>query len=277
LKNEDQELMKNRIVLLTGGTSGIGEACVSLLGSKGHKVFFTSRTDHEKIQDNSCRLFLPDIADELACQSVVKRVVELEGRLDVLINNAGFGVFGPLELTDLASAKRQFDVNFFGSFNMTKAVLPIMRSSGKGLVINISSVAGEISLPFQGMYSASKAALESMSEALSMEVEPHGIRIVIVQPGDCRTGFGQRRFEVCRSDNCYAGRLVKTKEIVETNEFNGCDPAKVALAVAEIINSDNPPLRRVVAPFVEKNSIWLKKLMPGAWFRKELMKYYGCK
>ena len=162
-----------------------------------------------------------DVTDEAQVRAAVKEIVRREGRIDVLINNAGFGISGAVEFTETAEAKHQFDVNFFGMVNMNRAVLPVMRGQGGGRILNMSSVAAPIAIPFQAYYSASKAAVRTYSLALASEVKPFGIEVCVIMPGDICTGFTAAREKNPAGDDVYGGRIARSVAVMEHDEETG--------------------------------------------------------
>ena len=170
----------SKIVIITGGTSGIGLATAQLLRSKGYKVYEFSRLPHADTPDH----LSVDVTDETAVRAAVEALYAREGRIDILINNAGFGISGAMEFTEAADAHRLMEVNLVGMDNMIRAVLPHMRAAGRGRIVNISSVAGVFAIPFQAWYSISKSAVRSMTAALHNEVAPYGIDVCDVMPGE---------------------------------------------------------------------------------------------
>lgn len=175
-----------------------------------------------------------DVTDEKALQNVINEILHREGRIDILINNAGFGISGAVEFTELEDAKRLFDVNFFGTVNASKAVIPHMRSAGGGRIVNISSVAAPVPIPFQTYYSASKAAISSYSQALSNEIKPFGISVCAILPGDIKTGFTDARKKNPIGDDIYGGRISRSVETMEHDERNGMSPEKAGKYIAKI-------------------------------------------
>ncbi len=172
----------NKVAIVTGGTSGIGLAAVEALRARGCVVYALSRHGHGEGH-------IPcDVADESSVQAAVEAVLKKEGRIDILVNCAGFGISGAGELTPLDTAKKQLDVNLFGTANMVNAVIPAMRSQGGGRIVNTGSVAGFVPIPFQTWYSASKAAVQSFTRAMGNELSPFGITRAAVLPGDTKTG-----------------------------------------------------------------------------------------
>jgi short-subunit dehydrogenase len=169
----------SKVILITGSSSGIGKASAEYLAQQGHIVFGTSRYPGSYPK--------PDSYTVDSIQTAVDQIVEDKGRIDVLINNAGFGIAGAMENTSIGKAKEQFETNFFGTVRLIKSVLPIMRKQDSGLIINISSIGGLIGLPYQSMYSASKFAIEGLTESLYKELRSSNIKIVLVEPGDFKT------------------------------------------------------------------------------------------
>ena len=184
-----------RVVLVTGASSGIGLACATHLAGRGYRVYGTSRRPGAG-QAGSLAMLAADVTDDGSVEQAVATVLDREGRLDIVVNNAGMGIAGPVENTSIEQAKWQLEVNFFGAFRVCRAALPAMRKQGSGYIVNIGSIGGLIAIPYQAMYSASKFALEGMSEALRMEVRPFGVRVVIIEPGDHKTGITQNRTEI---------------------------------------------------------------------------------
>ncbi len=161
-------------------------------------------------------------------------MISAEGRIDILVNCAGFGISGAVEFTEGADAKRQFDVNFFGMDNMTRAVLPHMRQAGSGRIVSVSSVAAVAAIPFQTYYSASKAAINAYVCALANEVKPYGVSVTAVMPGDIRTGFTDARKKSAAGDEAYGGRITKSVEKMERDERGGMEPSKAGAYVAKL-------------------------------------------
>lgn len=175
-----------------------------------------------------------DVTDEEAVQSAVSQIAAWGGRIDILVNCAGFGISGAVEFTESRDAKRQFDVNFFGMANVNKAVLPIMRRQGSGRIVNVSSVAAVAHIPFQTYYSATKAAIESYTCALANEVRPFGITVTCAQPGDIRTGFTQARKKNVVGDDVYGGRISRSVAGMEKDEQQGMKPEVAGSYIAKL-------------------------------------------
>lgn len=221
----------NKTVIVTGGNSGIGKSTAQALAAKGCKVYDFSRRDIacEGITHVYC-----DITDELQVNEAVNSVLSETGRIDILINNAGFGISGAVEFTALESAKKQFDVNFFGAVNVTKAVLPTMRKQRSGRIVNVSSVAAVAHIPFQTYYSATKAAIESYTCCLANEVRSFGITVTAVQPGDISTGFTDARDKSYDGDDVYEGRISRSVAGMEKDERKGMSPDTAGSYIAKI-------------------------------------------
>lgn len=237
-RGETMEKQK-KVVLLTGGSSGIGLCTAQALARSGCTVYEISRRPGEA--PGVCHIF-GDVTNKKSVEAAVRQVLEAQGRIDILINNAGFGISGAVEFTDIEDAKRQFDVNFFGMARVCRAVLPHMRRAGAGRIVNVSSVAAAIPIPFQTFYSASKAAINSYSMALANEVRPCGITVCAVMPGDIRTGFTAARKKTALGDESYGGRVSRSVMKMEKDEQKGMQPLSAGAFVAKIA------LRRRVKP-----------------------------
>ena len=264
-----------KVILVTGASSGIGHACATLLAQQGHRVYGTSRAPRRV--DGDFTMLPMDVTDTATVQAAVQTLLEREGRIDVVVNNAGIGYGGAVEDTALEEAQATFETNFFGALRVCHAVLPAMRAQRSGTIINVSSIGGMISLPFQGLYSASKYALEGMSEALRMEVKRFGIHVVLVEPGDTRTEFTANRRTTRGADEnpVYRETYRRTLARIEADERNGASPETVARTVLRIVASSHPKVRYVVGPFQQKLAILVKRLVPSGVFERVIMLVYG--
>lgn len=222
-----------KVAVVTGASSGIGRCTAIALRDMGCKVYDLSRRD---IPIDNVKHIKTDITVKDDVTSAIKEIIDNEGRIDILINCAGFGISGAVEFTSTEEAKRQFEVNFFGAVTVTAAVLPHMREQGSGRIVNISSVAAVAHIPFQTFYSASKAAIESYTCCLDNEVKAFGIRVTAVAPGDICTEFTGARQKSYEGDDIYGGRISRSVAGMEKDEAKGMDPdiagryiAKVAL------------------------------------------------
>lgn len=228
-------MAKNKVVLITGASSGIGFFTARHLKEEGYKVYGTSRTP--KQEGYTFPMLKLDVTDDETVQFCVNEVINIEGRIDILINNAGVGMRGAVEEASLHETKNLFDTNVFGSLRMIREVLPYMRKRSKGMIINISSIVGLVALPNNGIYSASKFALEGLSQALRMEVEQFGIKVALVNPG-----FVVTKFAASAKQSSHLPEYMEMRqagvERVEGNLSTGPDPDIVTEAVMEIIEED---------------------------------------
>lgn len=248
----------NKIAVVTGGSSGIGKCTVDALLLKQYTVYEFSRRDRKR---PSVRHISVDVTQEAAVQTAISQVVDEAGRIDVLVNCAGSGISGAIEYTELAAAKRQMDVNFFGMVNTCKAALPFMRKQGSGRIVNISSVAAPAAIPFQAFYSASKAAINDYSCALANEVRPFGITVTAVMPGDIQTGFTAARIKSVAGDDVYGGRISRSVASMEHDEQNGMRPEIAGRYIAKIADKKHvKPLYAI--GFSYKLICVLLKLLP---------------
>ena len=231
LFSSEVHFMDKKIAVLTGGTSGIGMQTALALKSAGYTVYELSRRAQGVEGLNH---LVADVTDEAAVKKAVDEIVAREGKIDVLVNNAGFGISGAVEFTKTEDAKRLFDTNFFGMVNMNRAVVPVMREAGQGRIVNISSVAGQIPIPFQTYYSAAKAATNSYTMALANELRPYGITVCAVQPGDIKTGFTKAREKTVDGDDVYGGRIGRSVSRMEHDEQTGMDPAVAGKFIANV-------------------------------------------
>ena len=261
------------VILITGITSGFGRAMARQLSLDGHKVYGTYRRDSDPLP--GVTYIKADVQDLESLKNAVTQVVEAEGRIDTLISNAGMGVGGPLEFTSIKDAQRQMDVNFMGMVRLVSLVVPIMRQQQHGHIICISSIGGLMGLPYQGMYSASKFAIEGYCEALRLEVRQFGIKVTVINPGDFSTGFTAQRDKVDNPDAlaAYPG-YAKSMQSIEHDENSGLQPDRLALRISKIVRKRNPRNRYIIATFVQKSSVFIKKVLPPKWYDKILGSYY---
>ncbi len=261
----------NKIVVISGASSGIGLETARYLVAKGYTVYGLARHKPQAVLPFS---FIPtDISDPTSIQATVNSLLEKETHIDALINCAGMGISGAIQHTSLQDVQKMFDVNLFGAFSLTKALIPALRET-KGMVINISSVAGVLTVPFQTFYSMSKSALNTFSEGLRMEVKPLGIRVVSVLPGDTKTGFTAAREKTLSNDPAYQKRLEKSLARMEKDEQNGKSPLTVAKAVARLLKRKHPPVKMTVG-FEYKLFIFLKKILPSRFVNWILFLMYA--
>ena len=216
-----------------------------------------------------------DVRNEEDCKSAVDSVVAAEGRIDVFINNAGMGIGGPLEFCSLEDASLQMDTNFMGMVRFLHYVIPVMRNQGGGRILCFSSIGGLMGLPFQGLYSASKFAIEGYCEALRMEVKSFGIDVVVIEPGDFATKFTAQRKSVADAEayriyRTYAESLAS----IENDEQTGLKPEYLAGKISRIVMKKRPACSYVISTFEQFLSTVLKRILPARWFSAILSSYY---
>jgi NAD(P)-dependent dehydrogenase (short-subunit alcohol dehydrogenase family) len=282
--NEQERDMKQTgatIVLITGASSGIGKACAEYLSAKGYVVYGTSRKASGSGPSSGApagfTLLPMDVTQPESVRTGVQRIIDEQGKIDVLINNAGMGIGGAVELATPDEIDRQMRTNFIGTVNLCSAVLPHMRIARGGKIINISSLAGAMAIPFQGFYSASKFAIEGYSEALSMEVHPFRIKVSIIEPGDFRTGFTAGRLvsEATMNHASYNVAFKKCLRIIEKEETNGCAPLRMAKKVHHIIRARRPKFRYRVGNLLQVAFTKSKSIVPARWHQALLRVFYG--
>jgi len=265
----------SKVVLITGGSSGIGKSIGEFLHHQGFTVYGTSRNP-EKITNSVFPLVSLDVRDSKSIHLAVAKIIQETGRLDIVINNAGVGITGPLEEIPMQDIKNNFETNFFGPIEVMKAVLPQMRSQQSGLIINITSIAGYMGLPYRSVYSASKGALELVTEALRMEVKPFGIQITNVAPGDFATNIAAGRFHApVTKGSAYEKVYGDVLTTMDQHVDSGSNPNEMAEAVYRIIQEINPRIHYKVGAFMQKFSIVLKRILPDKVYEKMLMNHYN--
>ncbi|MDB5977973.1 MAG: family NAD(P)-dependent oxidoreductase [Nevskia sp.] len=272
------EATSKPVVLITGASSGIGKICAEHLHAQGYRVYGTSRRAAVAPSSDGFRLIAMDVTSEDSVAQAIELILSREGRLDVVFNNAGDGIAGAVEDTSIEEARQQLDTNFFGVLRVCRAALPVMRKQGAGLILNVSSLGGLVGLPFQGLYSASKFAVEGMTEVLRMEVRPFGVRVALIEPGDFRTGFTAQRRKVraAQGSNAYTARFDKALATMERDENGGADPIAVAHLLERLITTRSPRPRYKVGGFFQKLSVGpLRKILPQKLFEYLLMSSYG--
>ena len=263
--------MTEKIAVVTGGSSGIGLCTAAALHEKGCKVYTVSRREFNDPRFTHIRT---DITDPTAAESAIRSVKDKEGRLDIVVNCAGFGISGAIEFTPTEEAKRQMDVNFFGMVNINKPALTIMREQGHGRIVNTSSMAAVFAIPFQAYYSASKAAINSYTCALINEVKEFGISVCAVQPGDIRTDFTASRKKIETGDDVYGGRIVSSVAKMEKDEQSGLDPQKAGDFIAMVALKDRvKPLYTI--DFISGAECLLDRILPKSLAYKIVGKMYS--
>lgn len=263
----------NQVVLVTGASTGIGAGCAEFLAKRGYRVYGGARG---AVTAPGVEPLTLDVTSDSSVARAAGTIREREGRLDVLVNNAGWGIAGAIEDTSVEEAQEQFDVNFFGVLRMCRAVLPIMREQNTGYIVNMGSIGGLIGIPFQGFYSASKFALEGFSEALRLEARPFGIHVVLIEPGDHRTAFTEKRrwAKAAAEGSVYADRCRRAIARMAADEQGGPSPEGIARLLHQVLQNANPRLRYTAGPVAQRAAVWLKRAMPYAVIEKMMRDHY---
>ncbi|MEI6822102.1 MAG: SDR family oxidoreductase [Bacteroidota bacterium] len=261
-----------KTVLITGVSSGFGKAIAENLSSKGYQVFGTVRKPISETLPY--KTIVVDVTNPETIKAGVEEVLKQTGKIDVLINNAGFGLTGEMELTTPEDRKRIFDTNVFGYIDMINAVLPTMRSQKEGKIINIASLAGVFAIPYQGFYATTKFAINGYSESLRYELKGSGINVVVVNPGDYKTKFTDNRILTPIHEDYRKVFDTVVKAIVK-DETGGLDPMHCAKLIEKIIEKKNPCFRYVAGRIDHKLSAVLKGILPDSWFFKIIESHYN--
>ena len=266
--------MKQQVIIITGASSGFGKATAEMLAAKGNTVYGLCR--RRVLAESNIKYYQCDVRDRENIRAVVEQIVAEQGRVDVLINNAGIGIGGALELATEEEIDLQMGTNFMGCVNMCQAVLPYMRKAHKGKIINLSSIGGVMGLPYQGFYSASKFAIEGFTEALAAEVTGFGIRVCMVEPGDFATGFtgSRKNSQATMNDPDYGPIFKRSLAIIEKEENGGLQPEVLARRIVKLVEQKKPPLRNVVANLEQWLSTVIKRVLTGNWMVAILRDYY---
>lgn len=263
-----------KVVFITGISSGFGMYIAKQLANKNYIVYGTYRTTpQEKI--NGVEYIQCDVTIDEQVRNTIDRIYNEQKKIDVVINNAGVGFAGPLECLTIEEAKEQMEVNFFGVIRIVNCILPIMRLQRYGKLIFISSIGGLIGLPYQGLYSASKFALEGYCQSLYNEVKHLGINVILVNPGDFKTKFSQNR-RIAQNNDCIKKYVTfaNSLRIINDNESKGLHPKILARKIEKIINSSKPKYRYIIASPLQASSLLAKSILPEKVFLSIIRKYY---
>jgi NAD(P)-dependent dehydrogenase (short-subunit alcohol dehydrogenase family) len=262
-----------KTILITGASSGLGQGIAKFLAEKGHNVYGTSRKTLPA--QNSVKMLLMDVNDEESISNAIATVVEETGKIDVLINNAGLGLAGVAEHLQNEDMQKVFATNVFGLLNVCQQVLPVMRKHQDGMIINISSIGSEMGLPYRGGYSASKAAVDRLTEAMRMEVKQFGIKVCIVQPGDIQSNINANRVtSPVPEGSPYKEKFDIAHKGMNEGVAHGLDPFTFGPVIEKIIRKKNPSIYYRVGKPTEKLSVLIKRMIPGKQFEKILMKHF---
>lgn len=266
----------SQVVLVTGASSGIGRATAEILQARGHRVVGTSRRGNPG--EAPWNWTLLDVTDDASVAACVAGVLASEGRIDAVVNNAGLVMSGAVEDTSIAEARRSLETNLLGAMRLANAVLPGMRARGSGTIVNMGSLAGRVGMPFQGIYSASKFALEGLTEALAQEVAGFGITVALVAPGDTATPVVDNRVRTVASQDPaspYAAACARIIGMYEKDERAGAPAAGVAALVADVVEGRRRGPRYVVGPFGQRVMVASRGVVPGGVFRWGMSRYFG--
>jgi len=264
--------MKQKVILITGASSGIGYDTAVRLAGEGHKVYGAARRVErmEPLREHGVVPLKMDVTDDASVVAGVAAVIEAEGRIDVLVNNAGFGYFGAVENVSMDEARRQLDVNVFGMARLTQLVLPYMRQQHSGRIINISSIAGRMVFYFGGWYHVSKYAVEALSDALRMEVQPFGIDVVLIEPGGIKTNWGiiaAEHLSASSAGTVYEDAANHEAEILRKAYSNDIlsSPSVISKRISRAVHARKPRARYTVG-FGSSTSKFFHSVLPTRWW-----------
>lgn len=267
--------MKNNLktAIVTGASSGIGEATAKALANAGYKVYGTARSPKTGENDLAYTMLPLDINNEESIRALVDEVIKREGKIDLLVNNAGFGLLGPIEETSMSQVRSVFETNVFGTIQLTKEVLPYMRENGGGIIVNISSLVGKIPFPGMGIYSASKHAIEAFSEALNHEVRNLNIRSILIEPSFTKTKFENNSIYGEDEISIYDSFRSHIRTVVEIMMKTADEPETIAETILKAISDKKPKIRYAGSSSAGK-LLFLRKMVPemafDSTFRKQL-------
>ena len=264
-----------KVIVITGASSGFGLNASQILAIRGHKVFGLSRRDWPR--SPGVRMLVCDVRDEASVRTNVKAILAATGRIDVLVNNAGYSLTGFIEEAETNQAEALFNTNFFGAVRMTRAVLPTMRRQRSGTIINVSSLGGLIAVPGRGFYCASKSALEAYSDSLRHELTNLGIRISLVEPNHFNTGFNSAKVAATERIIDYDNLRAGVKQAAESDTRKSEDPSRVAELIAHIAECNKPRFRYQVG---HKSHFYafLRKITPdtiASWLIRRRFRAYN--
>jgi len=264
-----------RTVLITGASAGMGKETAKLLASRGYTVYGAARRA-DKMQDlvaAGVKILTMDVTDDDAMTQGVNQIIQNEGSIDILINNAGFGSYGALEDVPIDDARYQLEVNVFGAARLTQLVLPSMRKNGWGKIINISSIGGKFATPLGGWYHASKFALEALSDALRNEVKQFGIDVVVIEPGGVKSEWAGIAFDNLAKNSrgsVYQQMIDKLSAYMKTANAKNAEPEVIARLILEAIEAKKPRLR-YVGGYMAKSAVIARKLLSDRMFDRMIL------
>ncbi len=270
-----------KVILITGASAGFGSLAVKELLKQGHTVYAGARRLEKmlEIEKHGAKIFKMDVTSDEDVESVVSEIIKKEGRIDVLVNNAGYGGYGMVEAVSLEEAQKQFDANVFGLARVTKAVLPHMRSKKSGTIINMSSMVGKVTAPMIGWYGASKHAVEALSDALRSEVKSFGIKVVLIEPGAMATEFldvALKQIETVDHPQQYKENVSNFVKAFKGKYSKSPGPEKVVKAILKVVNSANPKARYPVGSDC-KTAMFAHSLLPTKAIDSIMRKVFNIK
>lgn len=261
----------SQVILITGASSGIGKSMATYLQQQGYTVYGTSRRE---MSDGAVKMMKMDITNEAEIVQGVEHIIANEGRLDVLVNNAGLGTAGALEETPLQDIEQVFATNVMGVVRLTQEVLPHMRKQQAGKIINIGSIGGAMGLPYRATYCASKFAIDGLTEALRLEVAPFGIQVCSVLPGDVCTAINDHRLTATSESSVYKASFDRTHQIMNDDVAQGIAAEMVAKKVHRLIKKRRIGGKYLVGKPLQKFTVFLKRNIPHAVFEQVIRLYY---
>lgn len=265
----------SEVVLITGGSSGIGRCIGQYLKSAGYTVYGTARNPGTYKEFKDFPLLKLDVQKAESVQEVIAELIQREGRIDILINNAGVGITGPLEETPHSESLHAFETNLHGPLRLIKEVLPHMRKQHSGFILNITSIAGYMGLPFRGIYSATKGALELVTEAYRMELKQFGVRMCSLAPGDYATNIASGRFHSpIRQDSPYLEAYGKSLDLIDRHVGEAEPPDAVGRKVLQILKKSRPSVHYTVGSPLQRFSLTLKRILPDKMYERLLLNHY---
>jgi short-subunit dehydrogenase len=264
-----------KVALVTGASAGIGAATASLLAENGYIVYGVARRTDKmaKLRDLGIKTITMDVANDVSMVKAVDQIIAEQGRIDVLVNSAGFGSYGTVEDVAMEDARYQLEVNVIGLARLCQLVLPHMREQHFGKIVNITSIGGKMATPLGGWYHASKFAVEGLSDSLRLEVKPFGVDVIIIEPGGVKTEWGGIAFasaEKTSGHTAYSNLTAKAKSVFAKTEVNNAEPIVIAELIKDVIETKSPK-PRYAKGYMAGMILGLKKWLSDSMFDKMIM------